>query len=377
MEDGSTHRHVQWFFDNLLPEEQLRSLMAKEARIPEADAFALLAYLGSESAGALSLLPPDAPLPHAHSKRLLTDDALSARIRNLPRISLTAESPKRMSLAGAQHKLLVIQEGEQLFEPEGATASTAILKPEHDNQQHYACSVINGYVTMRIAQTVGLQVPNVYVRYVPEPVYLIERFDRNGSQSRLHTIDASQLLGQSRSYKYTEASLSTLVKIASACAAPAIARQRLFLWLVFNTLMGNNDAHLKNLSFMVSPQGFHLSPHYDLLCTAAYETKALSEYAAHWPQSLLTIALPGASTFADVRMANLLAAGEVLGIKPVTAKRMVQQLANALPVAFTKEKQAWVERHQTLNLPSTQAAEHRVLNVMEHMVLQEMLQQIT
>ncbi|WP_342210861.1 HipA domain-containing protein [Lampropedia puyangensis] len=282
-----------------------------------------------------------------------------------------------MSLAGAQHKLLVIQEGEQLFEPEGATASTAILKPEHDNQQHYACSVINGYVTMRIAQTVGLQVPNVYVRYVPEPVYLIERFDRNGSQSRLHTIDASQLLGQSRSYKYTEASLSTLVKIASACAAPAIARQRLFLWLVFNTLMGNNDAHLKNLSFMVSPQGFHLSPHYDLLCTAAYETKALSEYAAHWPQSLLTIALPGASTFADVRMANLLAAGEVLGIKPVTAKRMVQQLANALPVAFTKEKQAWVERHQTLNLPSTQAAEHRVLNVMEHMVLQEMLQQIT
>ena len=39
--DGATQRPVQWYFDNLLPEEQLRSVLAKEAQIDEADAFGM------------------------------------------------------------------------------------------------------------------------------------------------------------------------------------------------------------------------------------------------------------------------------------------------------------------------------------------------
>ena len=57
--DGATHRPVQWYFDNLLPEEKLRELIAADARLRDKDdAFALLAYLGAESAGSLTLLPP-------------------------------------------------------------------------------------------------------------------------------------------------------------------------------------------------------------------------------------------------------------------------------------------------------------------------------
>ena len=41
--DGSSQRPVQWYFDNLLPEEQQRTLMATDARVDGADAFALLA----------------------------------------------------------------------------------------------------------------------------------------------------------------------------------------------------------------------------------------------------------------------------------------------------------------------------------------------
>lgn len=54
---------MQWYFDNLLPEEQLRSILAKEAQIDEADAFGLLGYFGAESAGSLSLAAPER-LPH-------------------------------------------------------------------------------------------------------------------------------------------------------------------------------------------------------------------------------------------------------------------------------------------------------------------------
>jgi serine/threonine-protein kinase HipA len=34
---------------------------------------------------------------------------------------------------------------------------------------------------MRLAERVGIQVPVVDYRYVPEPVYIIERFDRAGT----------------------------------------------------------------------------------------------------------------------------------------------------------------------------------------------------
>lgn len=42
--DGGTLRPVQWYFDNLLPEERLRETVSKEAGLKGDDAFALLEY---------------------------------------------------------------------------------------------------------------------------------------------------------------------------------------------------------------------------------------------------------------------------------------------------------------------------------------------
>lgn len=45
--DGATTRPCQWYFDNLLPEEAARTLLARDANVPdEHDAFALLEYYG-------------------------------------------------------------------------------------------------------------------------------------------------------------------------------------------------------------------------------------------------------------------------------------------------------------------------------------------
>ena len=54
--DGASQRPVQWYFDNLLPEEGQRVLLAADARLDTADAFGLLAWYGAESAGSLFLL---------------------------------------------------------------------------------------------------------------------------------------------------------------------------------------------------------------------------------------------------------------------------------------------------------------------------------
>lgn len=175
--DGASQRPVQWYFDNLQPEEGQRVLLAGDARLDAADAFGLLAWYGAESAGSVTLLPPDAAPQTAEPLRPLPDDALQARIRQLPKAPLTHAAIKRMSLAGGQHKLAVVLQDGALFEPAGATPSTHILKPDHPDED-YPHSVINEWFVMRLARRLGLDVPDVHRRYVPSPVYLIDRFDR-------------------------------------------------------------------------------------------------------------------------------------------------------------------------------------------------------
>lgn len=53
------------------------------------------------------------------------------RIRLMPGKPLAADAPKKMSIAGAQQKLLVVVgEYVDLFEPKGAWSSTHILEPD-------------------------------------------------------------------------------------------------------------------------------------------------------------------------------------------------------------------------------------------------------
>ena len=281
--DGSSQRPVQWYFDNLLPEEGQRQLLAQDARLEAADAFALLSWYGAESAGSLTLLAEGQRLPPG-DRRPLSDADLSRRIKAMPQLPLTHEAHKRMSLAGAQHKLAVILDEQGLQEPVGALPSTHILKPDHPHEA-FAHSVINEWFTMRLAGMAGLIVPAVERRYVPEPVYLIERFDRvrtPGGWQRRHGIDACQVLGLDRHFKYQAGSVERLAELARLCEAPAVTRTRLFNWLAFNVLVGNTDAHLKNLGFLVSPRGLALAPCYDLLCTAVYESRAFDQQ--RWPQ---------------------------------------------------------------------------------------------
>ncbi|MFX9135241.1 HipA N-terminal domain-containing protein, partial [Acinetobacter baumannii] len=91
--------------DNLLPEEGQRTLLAADAKVQAADAFGLLAYYGAESAGALTLMLPNAAQLPVGGLKPLPDAELSARIKALPQATLARNAVKRMSLAGAQHKL--------------------------------------------------------------------------------------------------------------------------------------------------------------------------------------------------------------------------------------------------------------------------------
>ena len=377
--DGASERQVQWYFDNLLPEEGLRTIYAREAKLHAEDAFGLLEYFGAESAGSLVLLPPGSRDDAAKGRVALPDARLSERIRNLPRVPLIHDAPKRMSVAGAQHKLLVVMEGAALFEPQPGDVSTHILKPDHPEAQ-YPHTVINEYFSMTLAAKVGLQVPKVVRRYVPEPVYIIERFDRvheAGAVVRRHVIDTCQLLGKARTFKYTAATVESLSMIADACRAPAAARLALFRWLIFNLLIGNGDNHLKNISALVSAEGAELAPSYDLVATAAYATKAFAEQPS-WPGLELALPLPGAKRFGEVSRDNVQQAAEAMGVPKAIADREMTKLVTRAAAASPAILQQ-IEVENT-RLPEGAkahlAGELRMVRAIVNVVMADMLRQL-
>ena len=383
--DGSTLRPVQWYFDNLLPEENLRSVLAKEAQIDEADTFGLLACFGAESAGSLILALPDAPAA-ATGLIALPLPELDARIRNLPRATLTHKAPKRMSLAGAHHKMVVIYQGGELFEPLPGTPSTHILKPDSQSTD-YPHSVINEYFCMRLAAAVGLNVPAVHHLYTPEPAYLVDRFDRStapdGSTQRLHIIDTCQLLGKSRVFKYEQATLGTLAQAIEQCSTKALTRLQLYRWLVFNFLIGNADNHLKNISFHTSHEGIRLAPAYDLLCTAVYDTRAFNDNPV-WPATQLALSLGDTTRFEQINRATLLQAGEALGLSPSTTLRELDKIRKALPEQADRLL-AEIEASYPAQIAASpdpakaaqyQGCELRLLLAIRHVILQETLQRL-
>lgn len=395
--DGGTNRPVQWYFDNLLPEELLRQAISKEAGIKGEDAFALLAYLGAESAGSLTLLSPGTSLPETDALRDLPDEELSRRILQLPKQTLTAHSPKRMSLAGAQHKLLVVYQGGKLYEPEGATPSTHILKPNHPDVDTYPASVVNEYVTMRMADAAGLPVPAVHLRYVPDPVYLIDRFDRRVTVlgppgkaaakdgppqlevQRLHIIDACQLLNRARTFKHSGASLDALRNVIERTTNRLHTRLQLFRWLVFNVVVANDDCHLKNLSFFMASDGVKLAPHYDLLATSAYYTRAFADDRARWADVPMAIALPGAKLFGEVTRENVLKAGHELGVPAAATQRILNDVLARVPVALARETEALEKQHAALTTSARLhlGVETRFMRVLENIIVRDMLERLS
>ncbi|MEA0988997.1 HipA domain-containing protein [Pseudomonas aeruginosa] len=379
--DGATSRPVQWYFDNLLPEEGQRHLIATAAHTAIEDAFALLQHFGAESAGSITLLPPGQE-PAAGNVQALPDHELSARILAMPKVPLAEQAAKKMSLAGAQHKVAVIYTDGQILEPLGNQPSTHILKPNHPDPA-WPHSVINEWFIMTLARRVGLPVPPVYCHYVPQPIYLIERFDRverDHHWARLHCVDACQLLGLSREFKYSAGSIERLNDLANQCRPAALARLRLFQWLVFNVLVGNEDAHLKNLSFILSGANLQLAPFYDLLCTAVYGTPAYDK--ALWPKHA-TLAWPiqGAQRLVEISTPLLIRAGETMGIKPNTARDTIRKLVQEVRNEATRlleevTLQHHEQRQSRPELGATLAGETRLLRSITAIVIQEMSAQL-
>lgn len=336
-EDTADARPVEWFFENLLPEGRLRDLIAFRDRIDPRDTWALLIRHGQDTAGALSLIPEgfdrvteDLLVPLA--REALQEKIEESRARNLPLMASWEEI--RMSLAGAQEKLgLRIDAGGMMFLPEGSAPSTHIVKPENASADFPHCPA-NEFFCMRLAHELKVQVPAVGLLHLPEPLYVIERFDRvplaGGIFGRLHQIDLCQALGVAPSKKYeSEGGLGLHhlfgVLRGSFIDRPIVAANAVVQWVAFNYLIGNLDAHAKNIAFLMRGQKSAVAPFYDMLCVEAY-----------LPRQTMSMAVAGENKPGWVEGPHWDAMAYEAGVAPRLVRGILSRMSADLPEAISR-----------------------------------------
>ena len=281
-----SHNECRGFFAGVLPEGDKREIIARNLGISPRNDFAMLEQIGGECAGAVTFIPAGQQLPgRSYSYRTLSQNELASMLKELPKRPLLAgEKGIRLSLAGAQHKIAVRIEGNEISLPLGGAPSTHILKP---NIEHFAGVVFNEAFAMRLAAAVNLAVAKVETRTVEGIEYLlVERYDRTHRKSgettvldRLHQEDFCQAQNIVPETKYQKEGGPSLKRcfqlLREASSAPVIDLAHLLDAVIFNYLVGNNDAHGKNFSLLyygvgTANQEIRFAPLYDIVSTVYY-----------------------------------------------------------------------------------------------------------
>lgn len=270
------------FFENLLPEGEVRESLEKSQHVH--GEYDFLAKYGQDCAGAIIITPDENFKSNMAADAQVEKVDLSKIYKAIEEKRSVAEmiaetSPGYLSLAGAQDKFPAIFKEGSFFLPIEGTPTTHIVKVpiwRHKIQD----SVYNEFYCMELARAVGLKVPECFIVNGKYPLYVVERYDRKIDKAqkihRLHQQDFCQAQGITSEFKYQTKGGPSLKdnydliveKVSATNKREAI--ETYLNWIAFNLLIGNNDSHSKNISFLLNDKKIELAPLYDLICTAIY-----------------------------------------------------------------------------------------------------------
>ena len=272
------------FFANILPEEKIRAVIARNLGVSLNNDYGLLERIGGDCAGAVSLYPETGePKREPGTYRQLSLEELNTIISELQQRPLLAgEKGIRLSLAGAQKKLPIFYDEQNFHLGYGTAASNYIIKPAIENLD---ATVENEAFCMALAHEIGLDVPRSFIHQHEETrVFVVKRYDRAATTDgtkRLHQEDFCQALHIPPEYKYESEGGPSLAACFDLIRQRSIRSGKdvlsLLNWVIFNYLIGNSDAHGKNISLLLLPEGPMLAPFYDLLSTRIYAHYGLAE----------------------------------------------------------------------------------------------------
>jgi serine/threonine-protein kinase HipA len=264
-------RRVPPFFSNLLPEGHLRTYLAEQAGVKPDREFFLLAALGSDLAGAVTVTP------------LVTDDALAEQRKHEEeeQAGRPGDEVLRFSLAGVQLKFSAVMEttGGLTIPAHGIGGSWIVKMPS----TRFPAVPENEYVMLELARAAGINVPEVRlvpiaeIQGLPEEAarmsgnaLVVRRFDRGPDGQLIHMEDFAQVFGLFPDDKYGRRSYANIAAVLWAETGEE-GTYEFVRRLAFSIAIGNGDMHLKNWSLLY-PDGRKpvLSPAYDFVATFPY-----------------------------------------------------------------------------------------------------------
>lgn len=269
------------FCKGLLPEGNALQTLADQAGLATSDTFGLLARYGRDIAGAL-VISEDDPDERRFGVEPYTPKTLETAIDDLDDHPLGSGDDSELSLAGLQDKLLLVDLGEGKWgRPLHGRPSTHILKLDDARRPGLVDAEAD---CLELARAAGLTNVEIQRKRFGEPSCLIvsrfDRFDGPGGVRRIHQEDLCQALaidpdGQKRRAKYESAGGPTFKQAAKLLDEysknPGDELDRLVAIVVFTVLIGNADAHGKNLALLhPSPDDVRLAPLYDTVPTALW-----------------------------------------------------------------------------------------------------------
>lgn len=260
------------FFSNLLPEETMRNYLAERAGVNPAREFFLLWVLGQDLAGAITVEPAD-------------DEALPPNVHQDIEDETKTDGPMRFSLAGVQLKFSAVQQanGGLTIPATGQGGSWIVKLPS----SRFDAVPENEYSMMELARLLGMNVPETQllpinqIANIPAGIgkygdafknaqaFVIKRFDRADGQA-VHIEDFAQVFGVYPQDKYKKASMRNLAQVIGIEGEDEDIAE-FTRRLVFNTLIGNADMHLKNWSVIYKDKRTaSIAPAYDFVSTIPY-----------------------------------------------------------------------------------------------------------
>ncbi len=256
------------FFSNLLPEGNMRDYLAERAKVNPAREFFLLWVLGQDLSGAITVQPADGEeLPPGVSEALEKEDRIAG--------------PMRFSLAGVQLKFSAVQKTSGgLTIPASGMGGSWIVKLPSSKFNHVP---ENEFSMMELARLIGMDVPQTQlisideIENIPDGIgqfgasaFAIKRFDRTDRGQSVHIEDFAQIFGVYPDGKYKSGRMRNIAQVMGLEGQEQDIEE-LIRRLVFNTLIGNEDMHMKNWSVIYKDKvTASIAPAYDFVSTIPY-----------------------------------------------------------------------------------------------------------
>ncbi|HSY30576.1 MAG TPA: type II toxin-antitoxin system HipA family toxin [Verrucomicrobiae bacterium] len=325
------------FLWGLLPDnEMVLDHWARKFHVSARNAFALIACVGEDCAGAVQFVRPErleailgeAPPPI----EWLDDAAIAQRLRALREDHSAWRIPRdtgQFSLAGAQPKTALLYDNNRWGVPSGRVPTTHILKPPTGEFDGHA---ENEHFCLELGRALGLPVVDSRImRFQDEVAIVVERYDRVRTAAglrRVHQEDICQVLAIPPTRKYQNEGgpgILDIVELLRTYSANAPEDVRTFLDAVaYNWLIAGTDAHGKNYALLIGAQArVRLAPLYDVASVLPYPDIDIERVK-------LSMKLGGEYRLRNIRLYHWHRLAEELHVNPDAMVQRVDEFAKQL-----------------------------------------------